>query len=218
QSAAASAFFIAGFPSPVTSGTAGSFAVTAKDAYGNMVTGYSGTVHLSSSDPQAVLPADATLSNGTGVFGATLKTAGYQSITARGALTRPVASRLGSIPPVTVTIQTDPATMTRQMLVIDGTANGDSIVLGTGANVGVTLSFNGTALGNVLPTNGSPFAVVVVFGEGGNDTLDTRGLTVSSVLEGGTGSDTLSGGSGRNLLIGGLGADTLVAGSGGDIL
>jgi len=104
------------------------------------------------------------------------------------------------------------------MLVIDGTANSDGIVLGPGANNGVTLSFKGTALGNILPTNGSPFALVVAFGEAGNDTLDTRGLAVSSVLVGGAGNDTLSGGSGRNLLIGGLGADTLYAGSGGDIL
>jgi len=74
-----------------------------------------------------------------------------------------------------VNIQTDPAITIRQLLVIDGTANGDSIVLGTGGNNGVTLSFNGTALGNILPTNGSLFALVVVFGEGANDTLDTRG-------------------------------------------
>src|SRR5205823_13898171 len=82
QPAAARGFIVAGFPSPATSGTAGSFTVTAKDPYGNVATGYSGTVHLSSSDPQAVLPADATLNNGTGLFSATLKTAGYQSITA----------------------------------------------------------------------------------------------------------------------------------------
>jgi Ca2+-binding RTX toxin-like protein len=57
-----------------------------------------------------------------------------------------------------------------------------------------------------------------VFGEGGNDTLDARSLSLSSVLVGGAGNDTLWGGSGRNLLIGGQGADTLHAGSGGDIL
>src|SRR4029077_2910594 len=34
-----------------------------------------------SSDPQAVLPPDATLTNGTGSFSVTLKTAGTQSIT-----------------------------------------------------------------------------------------------------------------------------------------
>ena len=34
--------------------------VTAKDAYGNMATGYTGTVHFTSSDGQAVLPANYT--------------------------------------------------------------------------------------------------------------------------------------------------------------
>ena len=42
---------------PITAGTAGTFTVTAYDAYGNVATGYTGTVHFTSSDPQAVLPA-----------------------------------------------------------------------------------------------------------------------------------------------------------------
>jgi Ca2+-binding RTX toxin-like protein len=117
-----------------------------------------------------------------------------------------------------VTVASDPAITGKQMLVIDGTANSDSIVLGNGASNGVTLSFDGIALGNILPTNSNPFALVQVFGEGGNDVLDARNLSVSSVLVGGSGNDTLYGGSGRNLLIGGAGADTLSAGSAGDIL
>src|SRR5262249_35232366 len=58
------------------------FTLTARDPYGNLATGYGGTVHFTSSDPQAVLPADGTLSNGAGQFSATLKTVGYQSLTA----------------------------------------------------------------------------------------------------------------------------------------
>jgi hypothetical protein len=80
--AAASTFAVAGFPTPVTAGTAATFTVTALDAYGNVATGYAGTVHFGSSDPQATLPADAALTNGTGTFSATLKTAGAQSLTA----------------------------------------------------------------------------------------------------------------------------------------
>ncbi len=56
--------------------------VTAYDQYGNVATGYAGTVHITSSDPQAVIPSDATLTNGVGTFDVTLKTAGSQSITA----------------------------------------------------------------------------------------------------------------------------------------
>jgi hypothetical protein len=37
-----------------------SLTVTVKDAYGNVVTGYSGTIHFSSTDSQAKLPANYT--------------------------------------------------------------------------------------------------------------------------------------------------------------
>jgi hypothetical protein len=83
--AAASTFQVAGFPSAVTAGTAATFTVTALDAYGNVATGYTGTVHFTSSDAQAVLPADATLAGGTGTFTATLLTAGSQALTATDA-------------------------------------------------------------------------------------------------------------------------------------
>jgi hypothetical protein len=61
--------------------------VTAYDTYGNVATGYAGTVHFTSSDAQATLPANTTLTNGTGTFSATLKTAGTQSITATDTVT-----------------------------------------------------------------------------------------------------------------------------------
>src|SRR5207253_1322518 len=43
-----------------TAGTAITFEVDARDAYGNVATGYAGTLHFTSSDPQAVLPATST--------------------------------------------------------------------------------------------------------------------------------------------------------------
>jgi hypothetical protein len=55
--------------------------VTAQDAFGNTVTGYNGTVHFSSSDSQAVLPPDGSLTNGTGSFSVTMMSAGPQTIT-----------------------------------------------------------------------------------------------------------------------------------------
>jgi hypothetical protein len=80
--ASAVQFVVTGFPTSTSAGAAGTFTVTALDAYGNIATGYTGTVHFTSSDAQAVLPANATLSGGTGMFSATFKTAGTQSITA----------------------------------------------------------------------------------------------------------------------------------------
>ncbi len=81
---AAASLMVMGFPSPVTAGAAGNVTVTAKDAYGNVATGYRGTVHFSSTDGQAALPADYTFiaaDNGVHTFSVTLKSAATQSIT-----------------------------------------------------------------------------------------------------------------------------------------
>ena len=48
------------FPPVTRRATAGSVTVTAYDAYGNVATGYTGTVALTSSDPHAVLPSSYT--------------------------------------------------------------------------------------------------------------------------------------------------------------
>jgi hypothetical protein len=72
-------------PATITAGTGGSFTATALNADGSVNTGYTGTVHFTSSDPRAVLPADYTFTpSDAGVhnFTATLDTAGTQSITA----------------------------------------------------------------------------------------------------------------------------------------
>src|SRR5262249_45671806 len=83
--AAPSRVVVSGYPSPTTAGDVHTFTVTAVDQFGNTTPGYTGTVHFTSSDGQAVLPADYTFVSGdAGVhtFSATLKTAGSQSITA----------------------------------------------------------------------------------------------------------------------------------------
>src|SRR5208337_3226645 len=76
---------------PDPAGTSQSMIVKAEDAGGNLITGYSGTVHFTSSDSQAVLPADSTLTNGVGSFTVTLKTAGTQSVTATDTVTTSIA-------------------------------------------------------------------------------------------------------------------------------
>jgi hypothetical protein len=80
---------VAGYPSPVLVGTSQSFTVSAEDAFGNLTAGYTGTVHFTSSDPAAILPANHTFTsgqsnkdNGAATFNATLNTAGLRSITA----------------------------------------------------------------------------------------------------------------------------------------
>ena len=85
QAAAAQSFTVSGFPTTVTAGTASQIVVTAYDAFGNVATGYTGTVALSSNDSQAVLPNNYAFTEadaGTHRFSVTLITAGTQSITA----------------------------------------------------------------------------------------------------------------------------------------
>jgi hypothetical protein len=73
---------VSGFPVTITVGADGNFTVTAKNADGTKNTNYRGTVHFTSSDPQAVLPADYTFTAADGGihnFSVTLKTASSQS-------------------------------------------------------------------------------------------------------------------------------------------
>jgi len=69
-------------PATAVSGTPFSFTVTAQTQLNSTASGYTGTVHFTSSDTAASLPADTTLTNGTGAFSTTLNTSGSQTITA----------------------------------------------------------------------------------------------------------------------------------------
>jgi hypothetical protein len=98
--AAASTLVVAGFPSSTVAGTPGNFTVTAKDPYGNIATGYTGTVHFTSSDGQAVLPNDyhfVAADNGVHPFSATLKTAGSQFLKATDTVTGSITGMQSNI-------------------------------------------------------------------------------------------------------------------------
>jgi hypothetical protein len=76
---------VSGYPTSTTAGVSHTATVTAKDASGNTVTSYAGTIHFTSSDGAATLPGDYVFvagDTGTHTFSATLKTSGSQSITA----------------------------------------------------------------------------------------------------------------------------------------
>ncbi len=79
---------VTGFPTPVTAGTPENFTVSMVNSSGSPVTSYTGTVHFTSTDPQAVLPANYTFTStdaGSHTFTATLDTAGLRSIIATDA-------------------------------------------------------------------------------------------------------------------------------------
>src|SRR5262249_61747263 len=87
-----------------TAGVSVDVTVTARDTLGNVDIWYTGTVHFTSTDTQAVLPANYTFTStdaGAHTFssGATLKTAGSQTITATDTTTSSVTRN----PPVTLT-------------------------------------------------------------------------------------------------------------------
>ena len=78
----AATHFVVDAPSKVLPNTAFKFTVTALDPFGNTATGYTGTVGFGSSDSQALLPVNTTLTNGMGIFSTTIKTPGTQTVTA----------------------------------------------------------------------------------------------------------------------------------------
>ena len=169
NAAATAQFAVTGYPSPVTAGTPHSFTVTAQDAFGNLTSGYTGTVHFTSSDGAAVLPGNHNFTsgpgnqdNGTASFNATFNTAGTQSISATDTVTAAitgtqsgivvnsatVATSLGLAAPSPASVQfgsSGPVTLTATLT---RTTGGAAV---SGATVNFTV--DGTAAGSAV-TNG----------------------------------------------------------------
>ncbi|BCU78627.1 hypothetical protein llg_33420 [Luteolibacter sp. LG18] len=143
---AAATHYTVSAPANATAGTAFNVTVTALDQFDNTATGYAGTVHFTSSDAPATLPANSTLTNGVGTFSATLKTGGNQTITA----TDTVA---GSITGTSGNILVDP----RSDLAVTVTDSPDPVVAGTNLTYTITVVNNGpsaaasVSLGDTLP-------------------------------------------------------------------
>ncbi len=80
--------FVLTVPGVTTAGNAFNVTVTALDASNDISTSYTGNVKITSSDTAAVLPGNAGLTNGIGVFTLTLKTVGtgLQTVTASDAI------------------------------------------------------------------------------------------------------------------------------------
>jgi hypothetical protein len=74
--------FVVSAPGTATVGIGFNITITAEDAFGNVVTGYNGSVRLYCSDGQAVTPAGVTLSNGKATVAVTLKIAHTVTLTA----------------------------------------------------------------------------------------------------------------------------------------
>jgi hypothetical protein len=162
---AAAASFVLGAPTAAVAGAPASLTVTAYDAYGNVVTGYTGTVSFSSSDRQAGLPASYTFTptdQGSHTFTMTLDSAGNQSVTASdssGAISGQ-ASLL--VLPAGFTYQNGTLTVT-------GTSGNDTFRFTAGSVFTVTLN------GTTVTFSPSQLSAVVFTGGGGSDTASLIG-------------------------------------------
>jgi hypothetical protein len=92
---------VSGLADPSAAGAAQDVTVTAADAADNVATGYTGTVHFTSTDPNATLPGDYTFTaadNGSHTFtsGVTLKTAGSRSVTATDTVNAAITGSQGA--------------------------------------------------------------------------------------------------------------------------
>jgi hypothetical protein len=127
----AATLLVSGFPASINSGSTGTFTVTARDACGGTATGYTGTVHFTSNDGAAVLPANYTFvggDNGLHAFQATLNT-----VTATASL----AATDTSTGTITGTQSPIDVTTVGSSLTVDTTSSGPA---GGGAAASITWS------------------------------------------------------------------------------
>lgn len=96
-SPAAATRFSVSAPGTSVSGASFGFTVTALDAFNNTATGYGGTVRFTSTDGAATLPANSTLASGSGMFNATLRTVGSQTVTATDTVSTTTTGTSGAI-------------------------------------------------------------------------------------------------------------------------
>jgi probable HAF family extracellular repeat protein len=133
--------------------------VAALDAFNDTVTGYAGTVHFSSTDSSAVLPANSTLTNGTGTFTVQVNTGGTQTVSATDTVTGSITGVSAAI--LVIQAPTPPPPQPGRIENLSARAN-----VGTGGNAliaGFVISGSGTKsvlLRGVGPTLGlAPFNI-----------------------------------------------------------
>jgi Big-like domain-containing protein len=165
---------LAGLPAAVAAGAVSNVVVTARDAFGNQATGFSGSVVFTSNDPAAVLPSGVALAAGTGTFPVVLKTVGDRTVTVQAPGAGLTASGTVSVGPA--------AAATLALVGTPGTSAG----VGTAASGQVTVLVKDT-LGNPVP--GFTVAFTALDGGGispGSGTTDASGQTSATVTVGTT--------------------------------
>jgi hypothetical protein len=208
---------VTGISDPIGAGTASSVTVTVLDPSNAVVTGYTGTIHFTSTDPYpAVLPANYTFTSldaGTHTFtgGVTLKTAGSQTVSA----TDTVTSTITGAETVTVTA----GTATKLFIENAATAAGipiDATTVAAGSHIDVYANSHDQydnfvanvaatwSLSNLVPATGGVVAGDLVPASGSKSAVFTGHLVgtckinaaATGLTKGITGTITVAGGAG----------------------
>jgi sugar lactone lactonase YvrE len=154
------------YPGPQQAGVSFEMTVRALDQYGVVADGYRGTVHFSSSDPSADLPANYTYTagdHGSRTFEFTLNTVGVHSITATD-VANPSLSSVTTIivqlaPPPVVATATSTTGVHVSWTASEG-ATGYDIgrrAPGSGGWVIIATNVSGTSLTDTVPADGVYF-------------------------------------------------------------
>jgi Ca2+-binding RTX toxin-like protein len=229
--AAVSALRATGIVEPTTIGKRQMLTVAAVDAFGNINSGYRGTIAFTSSDAAAILPAPYTFTSrdaGKHVFPVTLNTTGLQSVVAADGTFTAVRANIvvaGLAP--TVVAQPDPADASRTAVIVIGSPRSDFIEVSptNAAGTQFAVRINGVSEGSAF----APTGHLLAYGLGGNDTirllpgtgpLAATRLQVPAVIDAGGGNDLVdaAGSDGNTIVLGREGNDNLAGGSGRDLL
>jgi hypothetical protein len=180
-------------PPTAVAGTqlAGGFTVTAQDAGNNTVTTYSGTVQFTSTDGNAVLPANSTLVNGVGTFNATLKSSGNQTIKATDTVQSGITgtSNAIAVAPASAThfLVNAPANVTTA-IPFSFTVTAQDPYNNTDTNYSGTVQFTSTDSLAVLPPNstlvlglGTPSATLITIGPQTITATDTNNSSINGM-------------------------------------
>jgi hypothetical protein len=237
-------------PGPIVRGQAASFTLSASEDGATSATVFTWQVDWNGDGK-----VDQTFTGAPGQTSMTVShvfaTMGTDTVTVR------VKDSSGNLSPqsATATVQVVPIALETQSdgsidLVIGGTTGKDSILIqpvNDTSGQTVSVSINGVVQSIGGQTAFSPTGHIVVYGQGGGDTiavqsnsiggqtvevaipavlfsgggnstLSVAGSSAANVLVGGSGTDKLTGGSGADILIGGAGKDVLQAGPGSDVL
>ena len=220
SSGPATHFVVSSTPTSVVAGGSATFTVTAEDVNNNIASSYTGTVAFSSSDTAATLPANSTLSAGVGVFTATLKTAGTQTLSATDTVT---SSLTGASSPIAVTsgatshfaFSTPSSVSAGTGFTFTVTAEDQFNNLTTGYTGTVAVSSTDSAA-SLVPPSSTLAAGVGTFSAtlitAGNQTLTARD-TVAATLTGASKAIAVSPTAATHLVLGGVPA-TIGAGTG----